>query len=54
MTTVNNLQIKRFTQSDVSAPDVISRLSEIEYAEFTEQKQGELVEENIHFPKNYH
>ena len=51
MTTVNNLQIKRFTQSEVSAADVISRLSEIEYAEFTEQEQGELVEESIHFLK---
>ena len=52
MTAVNNLQIKRFTQSEVSAADVISRLSEIKYAEFTGQEQGELVEENIHFLKN--
>ena len=49
MTTVNNLQIKRFTQSEVSAADVISRLSEIKYGEFTQQEQGELFEENVHF-----
>lgn len=51
MTTVNNLQIKRFTQSEVSAADVISRLSEIKYGEFTQQEQGELFEENVHFLK---
>ena len=52
MTTVNNLQIKRFTQSEVSAADVISRLSEIKYGESTKQEQGELAEVNIHFLKN--